>query len=58
MVIEWRECKHEENDSDSLEDPNNGSDLRQCKLLKYFHITTMTMQCELLHMLIGYWGPD
>lgn len=58
MVIEWRECEHEVDDNDALQDPDTVSSLCQCGLLKYYQITTMRMQHEMLQMPIGYWNPN
>lgn len=58
MVIKWREWEHEGADNQALNDPDTVNVLRQCGLLKYFHIPSMRSETPLLQLLIGYRDPD
>ena len=58
MVIEWREQEHEGANKKALNHPDTVNALRQCGLLKYFHISAMRSETSLLQLLIGYWDPD
>jgi hypothetical protein len=58
MVIEWHEREHEGVENEALNDPDKVNILRQCGLLKYFHISSMRSKTLLLQLLIGYWDPD
>ena len=58
MVIEWREREHEGADNEALEHPDMVDALRQCGLLKYFHISSMRSETSLLQLLVGYWDPN
>lgn len=48
MVVTWCECEHEEEDMISLHDLGIVLALRNCNLLKFFHIYSMTQQISLL----------
>ena len=48
MVIAWHECEHEEEDMILLDDPGMVTTLRNCGLLKFFHISSMRQQINLL----------
>ena len=58
MVIEWREREHEGADNEALNHPDTVDALRQCGLLKYFQISSMSLETSSLQLLIGYWDPD
>jgi hypothetical protein len=58
MVIEWREREHEGVDNEALNYPGTVDGLRQCGLLKYFHISLMRSETSLLQLLIRYWDPN
>ena len=58
MVIEWREHEHKGADNEELNHPDTVDALRQCGLLKYFHISSMRSETSLLQLLIGYWDLD
>ena len=48
MVIEWREQEHEGAGNEALDHPDIVNALRQCGLLKYFHISSMRAETSLL----------
>ena len=58
MVIEWRERENEGANNEALDHLDTVDTLRQCGLLKYFHISSMRSETSLLQLLIGYWDPD
>jgi hypothetical protein len=58
MMIEWREHEHEGVDNEALDHPHTIDTLRQCRLLKYFRISSMRSETSLLQLLIRYWDPD
>ena len=58
MVIEWGECEHERANNEALDHLDIFDALRQCGLLKYFHISLTRSETSLLWLLIGYWDPD
>ena len=58
MVIEWRERDNEGADNEALNHPSTVDALRRCRLLKYFHLSSMRSETSLLQLLIGYWDPD
>lgn len=57
MVVTWHECKHEEEDMISLHDPGTVVALRNCGLLKFFHISSMRQQISLLQYFLDAWDP-
>ena len=57
MAITWREREHEEHDMVSLNDPGTIEALRDCGLLKYFRLSGMRQQLELLQFLVHSWDP-
>jgi hypothetical protein len=58
MVLEWREREHEEDNANAENHPPTIAALRDCGLLKYFHIPGMRAQVRLLEFLIRMWDPD
>lgn len=57
MVITWRECEHEEEDMISLHDQGTVTTLRNCGLLKFFHISRMRKKISLLQYFLDVWDP-
>jgi len=57
MVIILREREHEEKDMISLNDQGIVDALRNCGLLKYFRLSSMRQQIELLQYLVFSWNP-
>ena len=52
MMITWRERDHEEQNMVALNDPGTVRSLRDCGLLKYFHLSGMGQKIELLEFLV------
>ena len=48
MVVTWRERDHEEEDMVALHDLGTVTALRNCGLLKFFRISNMRQQINLL----------
>ena len=57
MTITWREREHEEKYMIALNDPGTVRDLRDCRLLKYFKLSGMRQQIELMEFLVRAWDP-
>ena len=57
MAVEWREREHEEQDMISLNNQGTLEALRNCGLLKYFQLSSMQKQIELLQFLVCSWDP-
>jgi len=57
MAITWRECEHEEEDLIALHDPVTVNALRNCGLLKFFRISSMRQQINLLQYWLDAWDP-
>ena len=57
MVITWCECEHEEKDMVSLHDPSMVTVLQNFGLLKFFHISSMRKQINLLQYFLDAWDP-
>ena len=57
MMITWREREHEEQDMIPLNDSSTVRALRDCELLKYFKLSGMRQQVELLEFLVRAWDP-
>ena len=57
MMITWREREHEEQDMIALNDPGTVRALIYCGLLKYFKLSGMRQQIELLEFLVRAWDP-
>jgi len=57
MVITWREREHEEEDLIALHDPVTVNALRNCGLLKFFRISSMRQQINLLQYWLDAWDP-
>ena len=55
MTITWREREHEEQDMISLNDLSSVRYLRDCGLPKYFKLSGMRQQIELLEFLVRAW---
>ena len=55
MKITWREREHEEQDMIALNDLGTVRALRECMLLKYFKLSGMRQQIELLEFLVQAW---
>jgi hypothetical protein len=58
MVLEWHEREHEEDNAIAGNHPPTITALRNCGLLKYFHIPGMRAQVRLLEYLVHMWDPD
>jgi hypothetical protein len=58
MVLEWREREHEEDDAITGNHPTTVTDLRDCGLLKFFHILGMRAQVRLFEYLVHMWDPN
>jgi hypothetical protein len=58
MVLEWREREHEEDNEMAENHPPTIVALRDCGLLKYFHILSMKGQVRLLEYLVHMWDLD
>ena len=56
-MITWREREHEEKYMIALNDPGTVRALRDCELLKYFKLSGMRQQIELLEFLVRAWDP-
>ena len=57
MTITWRECEHEEDELLALHDPVTVNVLQNCCLLKFFRISSMRQQINLLQYLLDAWDP-
>jgi hypothetical protein len=58
MVLEWCKREHEEDNAIAKNHPPTIVALRDCGLLKYFHILGMRAQVRLLEYLVCMWDPD
>ena len=58
MVLEWRECEHEDVDMEVHDDANTQQMLQRCSLYKFWKIGSLSSQPRLLHMFVDYWDPD
>ena len=57
IPITWREREHEEEDMLALHDPVTVNALRNCDLFKFFHISSMRQQINLLQYFLDAWDP-
>ena len=57
MTITWRERENEEQNMITLNDLGTVRALRDCGLLKYFRLSSMRTQIELLEFLVCSWDP-
>lgn len=57
MAITWREIEHEKQDMVALNDPCIVEALKDCGLLKYFRLSKVRQQLELLQFLVHSWDP-
>ena len=57
MVVTWRESEHEEEYMVALHDPGTVTALRNCGLLKFFRISSMRQQINLLQYFLDAWDP-
>ena len=57
MTLTWREREHEEEDMVALHDPVTVNVLQNCGLLKFFRISSMRQQINLLQYLLDAWDP-
>ena len=57
MVVTWREHEHEEEDMVALHDPGTVTALCNCGLLKFFCISSMRQQINLLKYFLDAWDP-
>ena len=57
MVVTWRENEHEEEDMVALHDLCVVTTFRNCGLLKFFHISSMRQQINLLQYFLDAWDP-
>jgi hypothetical protein len=58
MVFKWHEREHEEDNAMAENHPPTIAALRDCGLLKYFHIPGMRAQVRLLEYLVRMWDLD
>ena len=54
MVLEWRECEHEDMDQEALQDAPTMNVLHLSGLLKFFCTSPMRANVRLLEFLINY----
>ena len=57
MVIIWKEHEHEEQHMIALNNQGTVDALRNFGLLKYFRLSSMRKQIELLQFLLRSWDP-
>lgn len=57
MVITWCEREHEEEEMVSLHDSGTVTALRNCGLLKFFHISSIRQKINLLQYFLDAWDP-
>ncbi len=57
MVVTWREREHEEEDMVALHDPGTVIAFWNYGLLKFFCISSMRQQINLLQYLLDEWDP-
>ena len=57
MVVTWQECEHEEEDMVSLHDTVTVTALRNYGLFKFFRISSMRQQVNLLQYFLDAWDP-
>ena len=57
MVVTWHEREHEEEDMLALHDPVTVNALRNCGLFKFFRISSMRQQINLLQYFLDAWDP-
>ena len=58
MVLEWRECEHEDMDQEALQNAPIVNVSRSSGLLKFFCTSSMRANVHLLEFLINYWDHD
>jgi len=58
MVIQWKERGNEVEYHHAAQDPNCIVALRECGLLKFFCISWIRSQVELLQHLVSWWDVD
>ena len=58
MVLEWRECEHEDVDKEILGDVKAQQSLRRCGLYKFWNLRVLRARPSLLHMFVDYWDLD
>ena len=54
MVLEWRECEHEDMDQEALYDAPTMNALRSIGLLKFFCASPMRANVRLLEFMLNY----
>jgi len=57
MVVTWHEREHEEEDMVALHDLGMVTALQNCGLLKFFHISSIRQQINLLQYFLDAWDP-
>jgi len=57
MPVTWKEREHEEEEMLALHDPVTVNVLRNCGLFKFFHISSMRQQINLLQYFLDAWDP-
>ena len=58
MLLEWRECEHEDTDKEVLWDDPTMNVLCSSGLLKLFCTSPMRANVHLLEFMIKYWDHD
>ena len=58
MVLEWKECEHEDMDQETLQSAPTVNVLRSSGLLKFFCTSPMRANVLLLEFMINYWDHD
>ena len=54
MVLEWRECEHEDVDREVHQDINAQQVLKICGLDKFWKLVGIRAQPRLIHMFVDY----
>lgn len=57
MPVTWQERDHEEEDMLALHDPVTVNALRNCGVFKFFRISCMRQQINLLQYFLDAWDP-
>ena len=58
MLLEWRECEHEDFDRVVHGDSNAQKVLQRCGLYKLWKLGSLRSQPRLLQMFVDYWDAD
>ena len=58
MVLEWRECEHEDVDREVISEVNAKQALRRCGLYKFWNLGCLMAQPRVLQMFMDYCNLD